>query len=107
VRDVAAGLLDGLPTSARANRMAARLKPLLRVKGLLRKQFEIDLPPDPDAAALRDWIAPAPRAGEPDRLGRLDTIIRGAPLDVWTSVADRSPAATLVLLAGETRVIAL
>jgi len=105
VRDVAAGLLDRLPASARANRMAARLKPLLRVKGLLRKQFEIDLPPDPDAAALRDGIASAPRAGEPDRLGRLDTIIRGAPLDVWTTAADRGPAATLALLDGETRVI--
>ncbi|WP_247045401.1 DUF5691 domain-containing protein [Arthrobacter rhizosphaerae] len=105
VREVAASLLDRLPTSARASRMAARLRPLLRVKGLLRKQFEIDLPPDPDAAALRDGIAPDPRTGEPDRLGRLDTIIRGAPLDVWTTVTGRSPAATLALLEGETRVI--
>lgn len=105
VRDVAADLLDRLPGSARANRMAARLKPLLRTKGFLRKQFEVDLPPDPDATALRDGIAPAPRTDEPDRLGRLDTIIRGAPLDVWTTVADRSPAATAAMLDGETRVL--
>ncbi|KRE63858.1 hypothetical protein ASG92_02750 [Arthrobacter sp. Soil736] len=105
VRDVAADLLDRLPGSARGNRMAARLKPLLRVKGLLRKQFEIDLPPDPDPAALRDGIAAAPRTGEPDRLGRLDTIIRGAPLGEWTTVADRSTAATLAMLDGEPRVI--
>lgn len=105
VRDVAAILLDRLPATARASRMAARLRPLLRVKGLLRKQFEIDLPPEPDAAALRDGIAPDPRTGEPDRLGRLDAIIRGAPLDVWTTVAGRSPAATLALLEGETRVV--
>ena len=105
VRDVAADLLDRLPTSARANRMAARLKPLLRVKGILRKQLEIDLPPDPDPTALRDGIAPAPRSGEPDRLGRLDTIIRGAPLDVWTTAAGRNTAATLAMLDGETRVI--
>ncbi|WP_104174305.1 DUF5691 domain-containing protein [Arthrobacter sp. Y81] len=105
VRDLAADLLGRLPTSARANRMATRLRPLLRVKGLLRKQFEIDLPPDPDAAALRDGIAQAPRAAEPDRLGRLDTIIRGAPLDVWTTVSGRSPAATLAMLDGEPRVI--
>jgi hypothetical protein len=105
VREVAASLLDRLPASARASRMAARLRPLLRVKGLLRKQFEIDLPPEPDAAALRDGIAPDPRTGEPDRLGRLDTIIRGAPLDVWTTVAGRSPAATLALLEGETRAV--
>jgi hypothetical protein len=85
--------------------MAARLRPLLRIKGVLRKQFEIDLPPEPDAAALRDGIAPTPRSGEPDRLARLDTIVRGAPLDVWTTVAGRSPAATLALLESETRVV--
>lgn len=105
VREVASGLLDRLPGSARADRMAARLKPLLRVKGFLNKTFEIDMPPEPDAAALRDGIAPAPHNGEPDRLARLDTIIRGAPLDVWTKVAGRSPAETVALLAGETRVI--
>ncbi|MDQ0075686.1 DUF5691 domain-containing protein [Arthrobacter oryzae] len=105
VRDVAADLLDRLPGSARADRMAARLKPLLRVKGILRKQFEIDLPPDPDSTALRDGLAPVPRSGEPDRLGRLDTIIRAAPLDVWTEAANRSKAATLAMLDGEPRVI--
>lgn len=105
VRDIAAALLDRLPSSARAQRMAVRLKPLLRVKGLLRKQFEIDLPPDPDPAALRDGITPAPRSGEPDRLGWLDTIIRGAPLDVWTAVSGRGPAATMALLDREPRVV--
>lgn len=105
VREVAAGLLDRLPSSARASRMAARLRPLLRVKGVLRKQFEIDLPPEPDAAALRDGIPPDPRTGEPDRLGRLDAVVRGAPLDVWTTTAGRSPAATVTLLKGETRVL--
>jgi hypothetical protein len=39
VRDAALALLDRLPASARAQRMAARLTALLRVKGLLRKQF--------------------------------------------------------------------
>jgi hypothetical protein len=105
VRDVAAGLLDRLPSSARAGRMAARLRPLVRVKGVLRKQFEIDLPPEPDAAALRDGIPPDPRSGEPDRLGRLDAVVRGAPLDVWTTTAGRSPAAAVALLKGETRVL--
>lgn len=105
VREVAANLLDRLPASARAARMAARLRPLLRIKGVLRKQFEIDMPAEPDAAALRDGIAPDPRSGEPDRLGRLDAIIRGAPLDVWTTVAGRSQAATLALLESETRVV--
>ncbi|GAA1768479.1 DUF5691 domain-containing protein [Pseudarthrobacter sulfonivorans] len=105
VRDAAAALLDRLPTSARAQRMAARLAPLLRVKGLLRKQFDIDLPPDPDPSAVRDGIAPAPRTGEPDRLGRLDAIVRGAPLDVWTAISGRNPAATLAMLDREPRVV--
>ena len=105
VRDVAAGLLDRLPSSARAGRMAARLRPLVRVKGLLRKQFEVDLPPEPDAAALRDGIPPDPRSGEPDRLGRLDAVVRGAPLDVWTTTAGRGPATAVALLKGETRLL--
>ncbi|MCU1433690.1 MAG: hypothetical protein JWR71_415 [Pseudarthrobacter sp.] len=105
VRDAAAALLDRLPASARARRMAARLAPLLQVKGLLRRQFAIDLPPDPDPAAVRDGMAPSPRTGEPDRLGRLDTIIRGAPLDVWTAVTGRNPAATLAMLEREPRVV--
>jgi hypothetical protein len=105
VREVAAGLLDRLPSSARAGRMAARLRLLVRVKGVLRKQFEIDLPPEPDTAALRDGIPPDPRNGEPDRLGRLDAVVRGAPLEVWTTTAGRSPAAAVALLKGETRVL--
>ena len=105
VREAAAGLLDGLPHSARAGRMAARLRPLLRVRGLLRKQFEISLPAEPDAVAIRDGIAPSPRSGEPDVLQRLETIIRGAPLEVWNEAADGSPASALALLGGEKRVI--
>jgi len=105
VREVATGLLDRLPSSARGGRMAARLRPLVRVKGVLRKQFEIDLPPEPDSAALRDGIPPDPRSGEPDRLGRLDAVVRGAPLDVWTTTAGRDPASTIALLKGETRVL--
>lgn len=105
VRDVAAGLLDRLPASARAGRMADRLRPLLQVKGVLLKQFEIGLPPEPDAAALRDGIPADRRTGEPDRLARLDAVVRGAPLEVWTTASGRSPAATLALLKGETRIL--
>lgn len=105
VREIAGQLLDRLPGSARAERMAARLRPLVRVKGLLRKQFEMALPPDPDASALRDGIPPNPPAGEPDRLQRLDVIIRGAPLTVWTDASGGGPASALALLGGEPRVI--
>ncbi|PTT61788.1 DUF5691 domain-containing protein [Arthrobacter sp. HMWF013] len=105
VRDVAAGLLDRLPASARSGRMADRLRPLVHLKGVLRKQFEIGLPPEPDAAALRDGIPPDRRTGEPDRLARLDAVVRGAPLEVWTAASGRSPAATLALLKEEPRIL--
>lgn len=105
VREVAAGLLDRLPGSARAGRMAARLRPLLNLKGMVRKHLEIDLPPEPDPSAVRDGLTPAPRNGEPDRLRMLDTIIRGAPLEVWTTATGRDPGGTLALLDGEARII--
>jgi hypothetical protein len=105
VREVAAGLLDRLPESARAARMASRLRPLLGTRGMLRKRLEIDLPQDPDAAAIRDGLPPAPRSGDPDRLRWLDAIIRGAPLEVWTTAAGRDAAGTLALLDAEPRII--
>ena len=105
VRDAAAALLDRLPASARAGRMARRLRPLLRLQGVLRKHLEIDLPPEPDRAALRDGIPADPRSGGPDQLGRLEAIIRGAPLDVWTTASGHDPASTVALLKGETRVL--
>ncbi|BCW63096.1 hypothetical protein EU811_15875 [Arthrobacter sp. TS-15] len=105
VRDVALRLLDQLPGSARAARMAARLKPLLQLKGLLSKRLEIDLPPDPDKEALRDGVPADPRKGEPDRMARLEAIVRGAPLDVWTSVTGRNRPATVALLQDEPRVL--
>ncbi|MEV7662112.1 DUF5691 domain-containing protein [Paenarthrobacter sp. NPDC089316] len=107
VRELAAELLDRLPESARAGRMAARLTPLLQVRGLLNKRFEIDLPSEPDAAALRDGIAPDPRSGEPNRLARLDTIVLGAPLEVWTAVSGKGPEATVALLKDEPRILDL
>ncbi|MBT2586437.1 DUF5691 domain-containing protein [Arthrobacter sp. ISL-95] len=105
VRDVALRLLDQLPGSARAARMAARLKPLLQFKGLLSKRLEIDLPPDPDKEALRDGTPADPRKGEPDRMARLEAIIKGAPLDVWTSVTGRNRSATVALLQEEPRIL--
>lgn len=105
VREMALGLLDRLPGSARGARMGTRLLPLLHVKGLLSKRIEIDLPPDPDQAALRDGIPPNPRNGEPDRLARLDALITGSPLEVWTAVSGRSPEATVALLKDEPRVL--
>lgn len=105
VREVALRLLDQFPGSARATRMAARLKPLLQVRGLLSKRLEIDLPPDPDKEALRDGVPADPRKGEPDRMARLEAIIKGAPLEVWTSATGRSRSATAALLKDEPRIL--
>ena len=55
-------LLDRLPGSARAARMADRLRPLLSTHGTLRKHLEVELPDDPDAAGVRDGL-PTPGPG--------------------------------------------
>lgn len=103
VREVAGELLDRLPDSARAGRMAARLGALLALKGVLRRHLTVDLPPAPDPAAARDGVPSG--TGGSDGFGRLETIIRGAPLEVWTTAAGRDPEGTLALLAGEPRVV--
>ncbi|MFJ4025947.1 DUF5691 domain-containing protein [Paenarthrobacter sp. NPDC089989] len=105
VREVGAALLDRLPDSARAGRMARRLEPLLHVRGVLSKRIEIDLPGEPGPDGLRDGLAPHPRSGEPDRLALLDTIIRGAPLTVWSSASGKDPEGTVKLLKGEARIL--
>lgn len=88
VRDLAAELLDGLPTSRRARRMAARLAPLVRGSGLLRKAIEVELPDEPDAAAVRDGLGKAP-AGRSQRGWWLQRMVAGAPYDVWGHPADQ------------------
>ena len=82
VRDAASALLDRLPASARAQRMAARLTALLRVKGLLRKQFEIDLPPEPDPAACATESPRCPAPANPTGWGGWT---RSSAAPRWTS----------------------
>ena len=63
MREEACRLLDRLPGSARAARMADRLRPLLTTHGTLRKHLEVGLPDDPDDAAVRDGLGdPGPGA---------------------------------------------
>jgi hypothetical protein len=100
VRDRAAELLDALPTSRRAARMAERLRPLIRETGLLRKQLEVALPDDPDAAGRRDGLGKPP-AGRSARGWWLERIVAGAPLDAWGT-----PAATVVARVSEPDVLA-
>ena len=91
VREVAVELLDGVPTSARAQRMAARLRPLVTVSGRLRTRgIEISLPEAPDDAGVRDGLGTAP----PRRSARgwwLERIVAGAPLAIWTELTGDAP----------------
>lgn len=86
VRDAAGPLLDGLPGSRRAARMADRLRPLLATRGLLRRTLTVALPDDPDPAGVRDGLGDA-GAGRSKRDLWLDRIAAGSPLSVWTDTA--------------------
>ncbi|MFL6134800.1 MAG: DUF5691 domain-containing protein [Nocardioidaceae bacterium] len=90
VRELASSLLDGLPTSARAARMAARLRPLLKPRGVLRRTLEVDLPDEPDPAGVRDGLT-RPRGVGSVRGWWLQRLAAGAPLDVWTDVGRSDP----------------
>ncbi len=100
VREVAASLLDGLPTSARAARMAARLAPLVSVAGRWRgRTISVELPDtggadpaDPDDA--HDGLGAAPK-GRSARGWRLERIVAGTPLSFWTELTGDDPAAVL------------
>jgi hypothetical protein len=96
VRHAAQQLLDGAPTSDRALRLAARLRPLLRASGVVRKSLEIDLPTEPDAAGVRDGLGKARHGSQ--RAHWLEQIAAGAPLDVWTEATGRSPEQTVAMI---------
>jgi hypothetical protein len=97
VRDAAARLLDRLPDSARAARMAERLRPLLKLHGTVRKELDVLLPDDPDPAAVRDGLVdPGPIGSR--RARWRDQLVRGAPLGVWTEVVRGKPAKVLGML---------
>jgi hypothetical protein len=88
VRDLAALLLDGLPESRRASRMAARLRRLISETGRLRRHLEVRLPDDPDAAGRRDGLGKPP-AGRSARGWWLERIAAGAPFDAWAGPPDK------------------
>ncbi|MFC7358699.1 DUF5691 domain-containing protein [Nocardioides astragali] len=98
VREVAAGVLDQLPSSARGARMAARLRPLVRVRGTITRHLEVDVPDPPDEAAIRDGLtAPAKGAGPPPTVW-LAQIVGAAPLTTWIEITGRSVPATLRMI---------
>ena len=94
VRELAAELLDALPGSARAARMAARLRPLVRRSGLLGRAVEVILPDEPDPDAVRDGLGKPP----PRRSARgwwLEQLCAGAPLELWAELTGAGPGATV------------
>lgn len=97
VRQVAANLLDRLPGSARATRMAARLQKLITVRGLINKTLTVRLPDPPDDAGVRDGLGrPAMRRSE--RGYWLEQLASGAPLTVWTDATGKDPDRTLSMI---------
>lgn len=84
VRQQACELLDRLPQSRRAARMADRLTPLISRSGMLRKTIQLEPPAEPDEAARRDGISTPNTGSRTDQW--LIQIIAAAPLSVWESV---------------------
>jgi hypothetical protein len=100
VREEAQRLLDRLPGSARAARMAARLRPLISVSGTLRKKLAVEPPDDPDDAARRDGLV-QPGPGTSKRNRWLQQIVMGAPLEVWSEATGAEPAKVLAMMAAD------
>lgn len=80
VRAAAAALLDRLPGSARAARMAARAKPLVHIK---KRKVDVELPDEPDAAARRDGITDHRELGYGVRASWLIQLLAATPLSTW------------------------
>lgn len=98
VREAAAGALALLPASARAERMAERLRALVRVRGTLTRHLEVEVPDPPDEAAIRDGLTPPAKGGGPPPTAWLAQVVRGAPLSTWTEITGRSVPATLKMV---------
>jgi hypothetical protein len=85
VRAAAAALLDRLPRSRRAGRMADRLAALTKPDGT------VELPGKPDAAARRDGIAGQREPGFGPRASWLIHIVAAAPLPAIPDLRDAPP----------------
>ncbi len=85
VRAAAAALLERLPGSRRAARMAARLQALTGPDGT------VELPGRPDAAARRDGIANHREPGHGPRASWLIQLVAAAPLPAVPDLARATP----------------
>jgi hypothetical protein len=94
VRQVAAGLLAAIPSSAFNARAVGRAAGALRVeRRALRRWLVVTLPGSYDMAALRDEISPAPpSAAIGARAWLLTQFIAAMPLGEWTARLGLDPA---------------
>ncbi|HVW31282.1 MAG TPA: DUF5691 domain-containing protein [Acidimicrobiia bacterium] len=98
VRTVSAELLERLPESRRARRMAERLRPLV---GLEHGRLSVVRPPEPDAAGRRDGISDAAPAGTGRSTWWLIQLVAGTPLSFWTEHLGLPPTAVVNAVTGE------
>jgi hypothetical protein len=107
VRAVAASLLDGVPGSGGAARMAARLAPLVTRAGRRRRsRLEVSFPPEPDRVARRDGLTDAAPQGMGLRSWWLVQIVAGAPLGFWEDHLGLPPPAVVHLASSSPEVLA-
>lgn len=83
VRAGAAELLDRLPRSRRAARMAERARALVRAEGRFRRHLTVRLPDEIDATARRDGVTDARTQGTGLHAAWLTQIVASTPLATW------------------------
>lgn len=88
VRQVAIELLNGLPSSARAERLSRHLEPLVVKSGRLRSSINITYPGQPEGEQLRDL---PPNGNGVIEQQWFDAIITGTPLEWWEATLGMTP----------------
>lgn len=101
VRAAAADLLDRLPRSRRAARMAGRARALVGVEGRFRRRLVVRLPEELDASARRDGITDAREKGTGLHAAWLAKIVASTPLAVWESHLGLPPAEAVAKAAAD------
>lgn len=106
VRNAATMLLDRLPRSRRAERMAERARRLVRIDGRFRRRLVVELADELDPSVRRDGITDQRDTGQGLKAAWLTQIVAGTPLDVWETHLSATPEEALRLAAREPELIA-